>query len=225
MPYLLELIMKIRNISPIHFILLTIILLFSGCTLFKSTPDRTRLFDIGFRAEKSVASSIDSAKIRLVLNHFPEYLDGPQIITKIGEHELKNNPRYRWATPLSENLLHIVRLSIQQNFPRIRIYEFPKDVSYKIDFTLRLDIDMLEIHEMTQEITFTGTWTFLNEKHEWVNHSRFEFHEQFSDELDRYAEIVAKIEQVMLKLGQALVGQIDLILLKNQPSPIIPPNN
>ncbi|MDR2812501.1 MAG: PqiC family protein [Puniceicoccales bacterium] len=196
---------------------LSIIILFcSGCTLFKTTPDRTRLFDIGFKWKQSTTSSIDGAKIRLVLNDFPDYLDGPQIVTKIGKHELKSNPLYRWATPLSETILHIVRRSIQQSFPKVRIHEFPKDGACKVDYTLRLDIDELEICETTQQIIFVGTWTFSDSKQEYVNRFDFEFHESFSEGFDRYGEMVAKVEQVIFNLGDAIIKQINLILLEKE---------
>jgi uncharacterized lipoprotein YmbA len=188
----------------------------SGCSLFKTTPDRTRLFDIGFGEMQSAAPSIDGAKICLVLNDFPDYLDVPQLITKIGKHELKSNPLYRWATPLSEAIIRVVRRRIQQNFPRVSIYEFPKDSVGKIDFTLQLSVDGLEVCEVTQRVTLSGTWVFLNGRREYVNRSDFEFHESFSDVADRYETIVAKVEQVILRLGDEITGQIDLLLLKKE---------
>ncbi|MDR1303341.1 MAG: PqiC family protein [Puniceicoccales bacterium] len=205
---------RIEKFLPVDGLLLIFFLLCSGCTLFKSTPDQTRLFDIGFRREKPVATSIDRAKIRIRMGHFPDYLDSPQIITKIGPHELRSNSRYRWATSLSENILHIVRGSIQQSFPKARIYAFPNDTACKIDYTLRLDIDVLEIHEVAQEVTFSGMWTFLNASHELVNYSPFEFRESFGGAVDRYGEIVAKVEQVVLDLGGAIAKQMDFLLLK-----------
>jgi uncharacterized lipoprotein YmbA len=188
----------------------------SGCTLFKTTPDRTRSFDIGFTGSQSAAASIGSAKMGLVLNDFPDYLDVPQFITKVGEHELKSNPLYRWATPLSETVLRVIRRRIQQNFPRISIYEFPKDSVSKVDFTLQLSIDGLAICEVTQRVTLMGTWTFLDGERECVNRSDFEFHESFSDAADRYSAIVAQVERVILRLGDAITGQIDLLLLKKE---------
>ncbi|MDR0590424.1 MAG: PqiC family protein [Puniceicoccales bacterium] len=205
---------RIRKFLPANGLLLVFFLLCSGCTFFKSTPDQTRLFSIGFRREKPVATSIDRARIRILMGHFPDYLDSPQIITKIGPNELRSNSRYRWATSLPENILHIVRRHIQQNFPKARIYAFPKDSACKIDYTLRLDIDALEIHETAQEVTFSGTWTFLNASHELVNCSPFEFHKSFGGVADRYGEMVAKVEQVILDLGDAIAKQMDFLLLK-----------
>jgi uncharacterized lipoprotein YmbA len=159
-------------------------------------------------------SSVDSAKICLILGSFPDYLDGSPIITKIGEHELKNNPRYRWAKPLSETILYIVKRSILQSFSKVYVYEFPKDTMDKIDFTLCLDVDGLEICEVTQRIIFKGTWTFLDAKQRNITHAPFEFCESFDDFSDRYGEIVAKVEQVIHHLGDAIVKEMDLIFLK-----------
>jgi uncharacterized lipoprotein YmbA len=212
---------RIEKFLPANGLLLIFFLLCSGCTLFKSTPDQTRLFDIGFRREKPVATSIDRTRIRISMNHFPDYLDSPQIITKIGPNELRSNSRYRWATSLPENILHIVRRSIQQSFPKARIYAFPKDTACKIDYTLRLDIDALEIYELAQEVVFSGTWTFLNASQELVNCSPFEFHETFGDAADRYGEMVAKVEQAILNLGAAIAKQMNFLLLlkKDETSP------
>ncbi|MDR0740388.1 MAG: PqiC family protein [Puniceicoccales bacterium] len=194
--------------------LLMIALCGSGCTLFKTTPDRTRLFDIGFSGGQAATSSIDGAKICLVLNNFPDYLDGPQMITKIGQHELKSNPRYRWARPLSETILHIVRRKLQQNFPNVCIYEFPKDGAGKVDFTLQLDVDGVKICEMEQQVIFVGTWAFLDGKQGYINRSDFEFRESFSDAPDHYERIVSQVEQVILHLSDVLIKEMDLILLK-----------
>jgi uncharacterized lipoprotein YmbA len=185
----------------------------SGCTLFKTTPDRTRLFDIGLGGVPATASSTGAGRICLVLNHFPDHLDGPQIITRIGKHELKSNPRYRWAKPLSETILHIVRKKLQRNFPNICVYEFPKDSVGKVDFTLQLDVDGVEICEEEQQVIFAGTWAFLDEKG-CINRSDFEFRESFSDTPDHYEEIVSKVEQAILHLGDVLIKEMDLILPK-----------
>ncbi|MDR1435353.1 MAG: PqiC family protein [Puniceicoccales bacterium] len=191
-------------------------LLCSGCSLFESVPDRTRLFDIGFKPRaspgKASSSSTDNPSICLILKHFPDYLDAPQITTKVGEHELKSNPLYRWATPLSENIFHILRQSIQQSFPKAQIYEFPKDIVPEVDLTLKLDINLLEIDETSQRVFFSGTWTILDRKQKRSNRFPFEFCESLGKASDHYAEIVAKIEQVVLQLGDGIVNQINLIL-------------
>jgi uncharacterized lipoprotein YmbA len=196
--------------------LLVVFLLSSGCTFFQTTPDRTRLFDIGFRGTQAAISSINSAKISLVLSRFPDHLNGPQIITKIGEHELKGNPRYRWARPLSEMVLHIIRQNIRNNFSKVYVYEFPKDSARKVDFTLCLDIDGIEICETTQRVTLKGSWTFLDAKQENIAHAAFEFYESFADISDRYEGIVAGVEQVIHYLSDAIIKGMDLVLLRKE---------
>ncbi|MDR2200867.1 MAG: PqiC family protein [Puniceicoccales bacterium] len=206
--------MKIKTEIPP--ILLMVFMLSSGCTLFRATPDRTRLFDIGFRGEQSSALSVDYAAICLVLGHFPDHLDAPQIVTKIGEHELKSDMRYRWATPLSENILSIVRQSIQRDFPKASVFEFPKESTDKFDFTIRLDVDTLEIDEVNSRVTFAGAWIILSDRNERIERFNYEFQESFGGTVDRYGEMVAKLEQVILHLGAAIGRQLDLVLMKNR---------
>jgi uncharacterized lipoprotein YmbA len=138
------------------------------------------------------------------------------MVTKIGKHEFKNQLRYRWATPLSEVIMHCVHQSISHSFPKMCVYEFPQDTVPRVDLSLQLDIECLEIDEKTRQITFAGMGEFLDADSKPVNRSNFEFHEQFGNGEDYYGEIVAKIEQVILSLCKVLIGQMDFLLLKKE---------
>jgi uncharacterized lipoprotein YmbA len=113
-------------------------------------------------------------------------------------------------------ILGVVRRRIQDNFPRVSIYEFPKDSAFKADFTLQLGVNGLEIFEVRQRVTFVSTWTFLDGKRECINRSDSEFYESFSEASDRYGEIVANVEQVVLRLADAITSRIDFLLLKKE---------
>jgi uncharacterized lipoprotein YmbA len=135
-------------------------------------------------------------------------------MTKISDHELKSNPCYRWATPLSENLLHILKQSIRQGFPQATVYEFPKDIVAKVDLTLKLDVDTLEIDEVSRQVTLSGVWTFFDGDRVLVDRSDFKFSESFSSHSNVYSESVAKVEEVILQLGDAIVERTARLLKK-----------
>ncbi|MDR0417973.1 MAG: PqiC family protein [Puniceicoccales bacterium] len=208
-----------RKIEIKNHLLFIIFLGCAGCTLFQPTSDRTHLFEIGFRNHPSVILSKQALHIHLALNHFPEYLNCPFIITKIGPHELKSNPLYRWATPLSESILHMVRHSIQQSFPNAWVYEFPNDTIRAANFIIRLDIDTFEVDETSHQIVLAGLWALLDEKQELLYRSPFTFCEPFKNEENRYSEITAKIEQIILRLGDAVTQKMVPFLPKDDDKP------
>ncbi|MDR1366793.1 MAG: PqiC family protein [Puniceicoccales bacterium] len=208
-----------RKIEIENHLLFIILLGCAGCTLFQPISDRTRLFEIGFRNHPAIILSKQSLHIHLALDRFPEYLNCPLITTKIGPHELKSNPLYRWATPLSESTLHMVRHSIQQSFPNAWVYEFPKDTVGAANFIVRLDIDTLEVDETSHQIVLNGLWTFLDGKQELLYRSPFTFCESFKDGENQCDEIVAKIEQIVLRLGDAITQEMVAFLPKDGDRP------
>jgi uncharacterized lipoprotein YmbA len=218
MPFLWELIKK-RKIEIKNYLLFITFLGCARCTLFQRISDRTRLFEMGSWDHPSIILSEQSLRIHLALNHFPEYLNCPSITTKVGAHELRSNPLYRWATPLPEGILHMVRHGIQQSFPNAWVCEFPKNTIGAVNFVIRLDIDALEVDETSHQITLNGRWTLSNEEQELFHRSPFTFCEPFKDGENQYDEIVAKIEQIILRLGDAVTQGMVSFLPKHRDKP------
>jgi len=71
---------------------------------------------------------------------FPDYLDRPQIVTRVGPNELSIAEYHRWAGPVEDNFTMIMaeNLSILLDTDRVAI--FPWQDTAKITFQVKVDV-------------------------------------------------------------------------------------
>lgn len=75
---------------------------------------------------------------------FPDYLDRPQIVTRVGPNELSIAEYHRWAGPLEDNFKRILaeNLSILLDTDRVAI--FPWQESTQVTFQVKVDVLQLD---------------------------------------------------------------------------------
>ncbi|UPA28173.1 MAG: PqiC family protein [Verrucomicrobiota bacterium] len=193
-----------------------LILFLAGCQILEPKPDETRLFLIAPRIPEVSAPAINQATVRISIRHFPKHLESPYFIEQLGPNELKELPKYRWAVPLEESILDLLRRYIRNSFPRVAVEIFPRDSAQDADHAIRIDVEELAIDIRNQRISFTGEWEFYNLKQKSSDRSPFEFHMPLPASSDRYASIAAQIEQAMIALCLSIVQKMDLLLLKSE---------
>lgn len=198
--------------NRIFFVALTVLL--SGCQMFEPKPDTTRLFLIAPRVPEVSAPAINQATIRISIRHFPEYLERPYFIEKLGPNELKERPKYRWEVPLETSILDLLRRYIRNSFPRVAVEIFPRDRACEAQYAIRIDVEELAIE--TQRIALTGEWEFYHFDQKRSDRSPFEFYMPLPQTADRYAAIAAQIERALVALCQSIVQKLDLLLLNSE---------
>jgi len=74
----------------------------------------------------------------------PEYVDRPQIVTRISDHELNLAEFHKWAEPLKDNIPQVLadNLSVLMNTDQVATYPWKRNTS--IDYQVTIDITRLD---------------------------------------------------------------------------------
>ena len=88
----------------------------ASCGTFSAQPDPSRFFTLSPRlaAKDTGGSSEQTARLSVGIGpvSVPAYLDRQELVTRIGQNQLRLSERDRWAEPLSENIARVVSQNI-----------------------------------------------------------------------------------------------------------------
>lgn len=190
--------------------------LLAGCQLFQPITDRSRIFEIGLTLPEHKVTATDQGTLRVSIGHFPEVLERPYLVVKVGGHELKELINCRWASGLRSAILHALVKELRYDFPDLRVYEFPKESVRSFDGDLRVDIERLEINPKERRVIFAGDWRYRNEQEHMEDGSHFEFYELWEPNKEQYEAAVAAVERVIKACSETLNQQLSFLLLKEK---------
>jgi uncharacterized lipoprotein YmbA len=134
-----------------------VVMILSGCT---STP-ATRFFVLSSvsgseRARNPEAERCFSIGIGPV--KLPEYLNQPEIVTRITQNELRLDEFARWAEPLDDNISRALAKNLLSLLCIRRIAIFPWRGGTPIDY--RIDVDVIQMDGILGESASLGvTWS------------------------------------------------------------------
>lgn len=208
--------MKDKNHFIAKILLSCIFISISGCSLFRSKPDLTRTFIIGAQKSRPSHSISQHTSISISIGSFPSYLDHSEIITKIHENELKTNPLYRWATPLSEVVQDIVGDTLRNNFYNLEVRNYPQEYCQKCDYHICINIDELIANEFEDQVCLIGSWTLFDDHQQILSTHLFNEVEPILKEQFKFLEIVQANERILQRLSDSIVQAIDVALLQKE---------
>jgi uncharacterized lipoprotein YmbA len=76
--------------------------------------------------------------------YFPDYLDRPQIVTRIGPNELSIAEYDRWAGPLEDNFTRILAENLSILLATDRVAMFPWQDSAQVAYQIKVDVLQLD---------------------------------------------------------------------------------
>ncbi len=89
--------------------------------------------------------------------HLPAYLDRPQLVTALSEHQYQLDEQSRWAERLDENIARALSLSLAKQLGIDQLVRYPWAARQAVDFQISLDI--LELHQTTSgQSRFSVQW-------------------------------------------------------------------
>ncbi|MDT4291526.1 PqiC family protein [Methylomonas sp. MO1] len=104
--------------------------------------------------------------------HLPAYLDRPQLITALSEHQYQLDDQNRWAERLDDNIARVLRLSLAKQLSIEQVVRYPWAPRQAIDYQISFDI--LELHQTASgQSRFSVQWQ-LKKADEAVIGKRFE---------------------------------------------------
>jgi uncharacterized protein len=120
-------------------ILLTIVLLMSGCA--RTSPvTYYQLTAIDAGRPAAAASAIGDLVIGIGPVRLPELLDRPQIVVRTGSNRLQLAEGRRWAESLSENITRVLRENLAARLATERIVYYPWSRAAAVDYQVVIEI-------------------------------------------------------------------------------------
>jgi len=120
-------------------VLLGCILLLTGCA--RTAP--VSYYQLSAQeAARNVLAGAEAGKMVLGIGpvRLPEYLDRPQIVTRLTANRLQLADSQRWAEPLGENILRVLGENISALLGTERILLYPWPTSRATDYQLLVEV-------------------------------------------------------------------------------------
>ena len=103
--------------------------------------------------------------------HLPEYLDRPEIVTRINPNEIKLAELDIWAEPLQVNLTRVLVENISRLLSAEPFAVFPWGASPQIDF--QIDIEMVRLDgDIAGNAFLTAQWSISNSSNKSIHISK-----------------------------------------------------
>jgi uncharacterized lipoprotein YmbA len=121
-----------------------LLLLATGCVnLGPGTASPTRLYvlvPLGSGETGVVPNRLEAVSLGVGPLAFPEYLDRPQIVTRVGESEIRTADFANWAEPLQRNFLRVMTENLARLLGTDAVYAYPWRSSLRPAYRLEVAV-------------------------------------------------------------------------------------
>lgn len=132
--------MNMKNV--IYLPKLFLALLLTACS---STPMQFYMLSAETGAPPSVTALPAGTVLGLGPIHLPAYLDRPQLVTALSEHQYQLDEHSRWAERLDENIARALGLSLAKQLGIEQVVRYPWAPRQRVGY--QISIDILELHQ------------------------------------------------------------------------------
>ena len=126
------------------------IALASGCSVLEPQEDHTRYFVLtptsgenSTPPAKAVSTSHDLL-VGLGPITLPQYLERPEVITRLSDTEFSASNNDRWGEPLDASVLRVLAQDLASHLPNSEIVAFPWSKKAPIDYRISVEFRRLE---------------------------------------------------------------------------------
>lgn len=155
--------MRLRAVKLIlPAVCIAVAVLAAGC-LFSPRPDRSKFFVLSPEAEHGAApvpSSIGATN-QLIVGlgpiKLPEYLDRPEVVTRVAPNRLELSPSDRWAEPLSSDFRQVMAQDLSARLGTQMIIFYPWYRTSHIDYQVTIDVYRFE-RDSHGTVTLVAHW-------------------------------------------------------------------
>ncbi len=187
---------------------MAVLLTLGGCGA-STQPPKFYLLNSLSASEQAVAQASLGLAIAVGPIKIPEYVDRPQIVTRISENELKLAEFHKWAEPLKDNIPQVLadNLSLLMRTDQVNIYPWKR--STPIDYQVTIDITRFDTSS-DAEAHLVARWQVFGHDTRKVlalKKSHLKAPLQSSD----YHSIVSALNQTLADLSRAIatsIGQV-----------------
>lgn len=143
-----------RKNSQRMIILLTAVWLSAGCartepiTYYQLTP---------LHLEQHLAAQASEGVLGIGPITLPEYLDRPQIVSRLGANRLELADRHRWAEPLGDNIAAVLQTNLARELGSDRPLLYPWPPGLSVD--RQITVEVIHCEGGDDEVRFEACWT------------------------------------------------------------------
>lgn len=155
--------MRIRGATySLSAVCIAVAMLAGGC-LFSPRPDRSKYFVLSPEAAHGAAlvPSSTGAANQLIVGlgpiKLPEYLDRPEVVTRVAPNRLELSPTDRWAEPLSSDFRQVIAQDLSAGLGTQMIIFYPWYRTTRIDYQVTLDVYRFE-RDSHGTVTLVAHW-------------------------------------------------------------------
>lgn len=167
-----------KKMKKIYWIQTAVILMFSlsilgGCLPKPSAP--TKLYILSPLASPGVEMHNEADTIFMTIGvgpvHLPEYLDRPEIVTRINPNEIKLAELDIWAEPLQVNFTRVLVENISKLLSTEPVAVFPWRASPEIDFQIDIEVVRLD-GDIAGKAFLIAQWSILKSSNKSILFSK-----------------------------------------------------
>ena len=91
-----------------------------------------------------------------------QYLDRPQIVTRVGSHRLLMSEFNRWSEPLKNSISRVISVALSTQLQTTRVYLKPRrNKSIPLDYQVAIDITRFD-GELGGDAELTARWSLYD---------------------------------------------------------------
>jgi len=122
---------------------LTLALVAAGCSFLHPKPDRTRYLVLTAQAKRTDGPRF-TGTVGLDQLTLPEYLQRPELVSRLQSNELHVADEDRWAEPLHDGVTRTLRADLATRLGLARVLAPPWETAAPPDVTLDVDVRRFE---------------------------------------------------------------------------------
>ncbi len=194
--------------------LVLVFLTLGGCGA-TTQPSKFYLLNSLSSSEKAVSNVSAGMAIGIGPIHIPEYVDRPQIVTRISKNELKLAEFHKWAEPLKDNIPQVLadNLSVLMRTDQVNIYPWKR--STPIDYQVTIDITRFDTSSDAKAHLVARWQVFGHDTRKFLALKKL--HLKAPLQSSDYHSIVSALNQTLADLSRAIatsIGQVHKTLEK-----------
>ncbi len=123
---------------------LTLLLICSACIQLGNTPQPARYYLLAPQESNEQRITAENLTLALGPIFFPPYLDRPQLVTRNNRNEIVVAEFDRWAEPLQDNLMRVLKENLSRNLQGISVSDYPWQPTNEQGFALQLILNQFD---------------------------------------------------------------------------------
>ena len=154
----------IFRLMMISFCLFSTVL--GGCLLGGGTQQRAKFYMLNSLYSSKAAMETEIARDVLSIGvgpvQLPQYVNRPQIVTRISRNELEVDEFARWGEPLKDNFSRVLAENISVLLSTNRVIVYPWNRTAPIDYQVVIDVTRFD-GSVGGDVSMKARWTLLGD--------------------------------------------------------------